>query len=190
MKRAPPPLALALVLAACAPLVDLPQPKSPFEFREFASYPSGPLPPGPDPNGPCVQSTHRHRRSHTWWWKNGQLVAGGQVAATADHAPAQAIARSARSLNRAFNGLLHGGMALLVASMATFSGLEATRGDWTGPAAVGIGAAVVAPMIAVSIRLMLRGALREQQATKVYNTWAAEHGCSDPSPQATTSSQR
>jgi hypothetical protein len=133
-----------------------------------------------------VQATHR-RRSRTWWWKNGQLVDGGLVAATADHAPASAIAKNARTLHRASNGLFLGGMFLQLANMGAFAALEATRGDWVAPATLGIGITVVAALVGTSLPLMLRGWRREQEATNLYNAWAVEHGCHDP-PQAATSS--
>jgi hypothetical protein len=163
-------------LVGCAPRVDLPQPRSPFDYQAPA-YSPGPAP--PDPNGPCVHSTHR-RKSRAWWWKHGQLVEGGLVAATADDPRANGIARSAHAYDRAGEGLLISAFALHLGTLGTFVGLEAGRGDWTGPTAFGAGIGVVLATVGTAVALMTRGGHRAVEATKVYNEWAAEHGCHDP----------
>ncbi|HZS37629.1 MAG TPA: hypothetical protein VFF06_12420 [Polyangia bacterium] len=184
MSRRAITLALTLALAGCAPMVDLPQPTSPFSYREPPRVIESPT---PDPNGPCVQRASR-RHAGTWLWKHGVLVehrrgvSSGLVAATADYPPANALARAARARDRALLPLFITHGALLIGTFSSLIALDVERPD-DGRAvglAVGVGFGLMAVNVSTLLALGIGGAHREQRALDVYNSWAADHGCSDP----------
>jgi hypothetical protein len=185
LRATPLALGLAGALVGCAPLVNLPQPSSPFSYRE----PPRPVEiPTPDPNGPCVQRISRRRRG-TWIWKHDRLVDGGLTAATLDLPEANALANAAQRRQRALKPMFITAAILQLGFMAALAAVIAERPDDQSAIGLTLGAGfgLVWTTVGTAIALTVIGEHRADRAIALYNSWAQSHGCSDP---PTSSSRR
>ncbi len=179
---------VACALVGCAPVVNLPQPSSPFAYEESRSYSSWRAQPSvPEPNGNCLQVTSR-RKAGSWLWKNGTYVGSSVdrllVGATVEDPPANSLAREARRESIAGGVLAGVGFLLLPTAPLTLIGTQTNNGDIPVRSGLIAGAVLGTGMLsfAIGLGLLIHAEKPRHQAVVVYNEWAKTHGCPPPQP--------